>query len=273
MERIEVDGLSIAFERQGQGPPLLLLHGGASDAREWHLQVPALAARSTVVAWDAPGCGASSDPPASFRLPEYADTLAAFIEALGLGRPDVLGLSWGSALALELVGRRPDLVRSLVLTAAYAGWKGSLPPGEVGSRLASILHDLEGPPDAYARAFVPTLFTPRAPTELVEETVAMVAELHPEGARTMARAMAEADLRDVLPLIRVPVLLLYGERDVRSPRAVAEGMARSIPGATLRFLPGAGHQANLETPSAFNGAVLAFLADVDRGPERTATSV
>lgn len=268
MERVEVDGLTIAYERQGRGSPLVLLHGGASDHREWRPQIPAFAARYTTVAWDAPGCGASSDPPASFRFPDYADTLAAFVEALGLERPHVLGLSWGSTLALELVRRRPDLVRSLVLTAAYAGWKGSLPPEEVERRLASTLHDLEGSPQAYARGFVTSLFTPRAPAALVEETVAMVAELRPNGAEPMVRAMAEADLRDVLPSIRVPVLLLYGEEDVRSPRDVAHELAEKIPGAMLRFLPVAGHQANLETPSAFNEAVLGFLDDVRRARRR-----
>jgi pimeloyl-ACP methyl ester carboxylesterase len=261
MERVEIGDLRIAYERQGQGPALVLLHGGASDRREWRPQLPAFADRYTAVAWDAPGCGASSDPPSSFRFPEYADTLAAFIEALGLERAHVLGLSWGSTLALELVRRRPDLVRSLVLTAAYAGWRGSLPPEEVERRLASTLRDLRGSRETYARAFATSLFTPGAPARLVEETVGMIAELHPDGAEAMVRAMAEADLRDVLPSIRVPVLLLYGEEDVRSPRQVARGLAAAIPGATLRFVPGAGHQANLEAPGAFNDAVLAFLAD------------
>ncbi|MGE5226214.1 MAG: alpha/beta fold hydrolase [Planctomycetaceae bacterium] len=259
MERVRVDGLRLAFERRGQGPPLLLLHGGASDHREWQPQLSVFAARYTTVAWDAPGCGGSSDPPATFRFPDYADTLAAFIEAIGLERPHVLGLSWGSTLALELVRRHPSHVHTLVLTAAYAGWKGSLPSEEVERRLASTLHDLEGSPEAYARRFVPSLFTPRAPAALVEETVAIVAELRPAGAEPMVRAMAEADLRDMLASIRVPVLLLYGEEDARSPRDVARELAEAIPGAALRFLPGAGHQANLETPDAFNEAVLAFL--------------
>ena len=58
-----------------------------------------------MVAWDAPGCGRSSDPPEAFRMPEYADCLAAFVDALGLERPHVLGLSLGGALALELYRR------------------------------------------------------------------------------------------------------------------------------------------------------------------------
>ena len=80
-----------------------------------------------MVAWDAPGCGRSSDPPETFGMPEYADCLAAFIDALGLERPHVLGLSFGAVLALELYRRHPLVPRTLVLASAYAGWAGSLP--------------------------------------------------------------------------------------------------------------------------------------------------
>ena len=105
MDSIEVGGIEIAFRRQGAGPSLLLLHGILQDSRSWRRQLDALSDEFTVVAWDAPGCGQSSDPPETYRLPEYADCLAAFIDALGLGRPHVLGLSLGGVLALELYRR------------------------------------------------------------------------------------------------------------------------------------------------------------------------
>lgn len=76
----------------------------------------------------------------------------------------------------------------------------------------------------------------------------------------MLLAMAEADLRDVLPAISVPTLLLCGEQDARSPRDVAEQMHAAIPDSTLVVLPGVGHQANLEGPEGFNRAVHAFLS-------------
>ena len=88
-------------------------------------------------------------------MPEYADQLAGFIEALELGSPHVLGLSWGSALALELYRRPPDIPRTLVLTAAYAGWAGSLPLDVVASRLETSLRDLALPPEAYVRTLIP----------------------------------------------------------------------------------------------------------------------
>src|SRR5438093_4111731 len=103
MDRIDVGGIRIAYRRAGMGPPLVLLHGGPSDSREWHYQLQGLSDEFAVVAWDMPGCGQSADPPEHFlHTLDYADCLAAFIEALGLRQPHVLGLSFGSGLALEL---------------------------------------------------------------------------------------------------------------------------------------------------------------------------
>ena len=133
MEYVDVVGLRVAFQRRGEGPCLLLLHGAVSDSRVWRLELESLSDVFTVVAWDAPGCGESSDPPEHFRLPEYAECLDQFISALGLERPHLVGHSWGSALALELYRLRPSIVRSLVLVGAYAGWAGSLPPDEVAA--------------------------------------------------------------------------------------------------------------------------------------------
>jgi pimeloyl-ACP methyl ester carboxylesterase len=103
----------------------------------------------TVVAWDAPGFGRSSDPPETFRLPDYADCLAAFVDALGLELPHVLGLSFGGGLALELYRRKPALPRTLVLASAYAGWAGSLPTQVVAERLESRLRAAKLPPDRF----------------------------------------------------------------------------------------------------------------------------
>jgi pimeloyl-ACP methyl ester carboxylesterase len=272
VETLPIDGTTIAFERRGEGPPLVLLHGGMIDHREWAAQLDGLADRFTVIAWDTPGCGASSDPPSSFRMPDYGRTLTSFVDLLGLGPAHVGGLSWGSTLALELYRQRPDLVRSLVLTAAYAGWAGSLSPEEVTSRLNGLRRDLDQRPmDDWLRDFLPTLVTDAAPEEMRAWLLdAMTAASRAEGIRPMLHAMAEADLRAVLPTIAVPTLLLVGELDVRSPLAVAEEMHRTIPGSRLEILAGAGHQANVETPDRFNDAIRSFLLDVeDRGAAPT----
>ena len=259
MEQVEIRGLGIAFERVGSGPPLVLLHGGLSDGREWRGQLDGLADEYTVVAWDAPGCGRSSDPPDSFRMPDYADCLASFIDALDLGRPHVLGLSWGGTLALELYRRWPRLPRTLLLASAYAGWAGSLPEDVVGERLDGMLRELERPPEQFVRGFIPSLLTEHAPAEMIDDLVAIMSDFHPSGCRPMLHAMAEADLSDVLPRIDVPTLLLYGDADVRSPLHVAEELRDQIPDSTLVVIPGVGHQSNIEAAGLFNTAVQDFL--------------
>jgi pimeloyl-ACP methyl ester carboxylesterase len=265
MDSIEVGGLRVAFRRAGDGPALVLLHGGLGDSREWRRQLEGLAEEFTVVAWDAPGCGGSSDPPATFRLPDYADCLAGFIHALGLGRPHVGGLSWGGGLALELYRRHPRLPRSLVLASAYAGWAGSLPPEVVAERVERALAEAELPPEQWVRGYLPGLFTDSAPAEVVEEALAMMLDVRPAGMRPMLHAFAEADLRDVLPRIQVPTLLLYGDADRRSPlEVVAYDLNDKIPGSTLVVLPGVGHQSDMEAPDRFNAEVRDFLRSVQR---------
>jgi pimeloyl-ACP methyl ester carboxylesterase len=260
VDAVEIDGLRVAYERAGSGPALVLLHGILDDARAWRPQVDGLCDAFTVVAWEAPGCGHSDDPPEGFTAADYADCLAALVETLGLERPALCGLSWGSGLALELYRRRPDLPSALVLASGYAGWKGSLPPDEVARRLAQCLAESEMAPEDFVPGWIPGLLTDAAPPGLVDEVVAVMSDFHPAGYRAMALAFAELDLRPVLPTITVPTLLLWGEHDRRSPVPVAEAMHSQIPGSQLVVLPGVGHLGNLEASDAFNQAVRSFLA-------------
>ncbi|HEU4529045.1 MAG TPA: alpha/beta hydrolase [Actinomycetota bacterium] len=262
---VEVGGLSVAYERTGSGPPLVLLHGYVGDGpATWRRQLDELAAEFTVVAWDAPGAGRSTDPPEPFSLADYADCLAAFVHALGLERAHVVGLSFGGGLALELYRRHPGVALSLVLAGAYAGWAGSLPPEVVEQRLRQALELSELPPDRLVREVVPTLFSEATPRELVDGFAASMSRFHPTGLRAMARCFADADLRDVLPRIDVPTLLLYGEDDVRAPLDVAQALHAAIPRSRLVVLPGVGHVSCLEAPERFNAELLTFLRSVAR---------
>jgi pimeloyl-ACP methyl ester carboxylesterase len=188
----------------------------------------------------------------------YADALAGFIAALGLGAPQVAGLSFGGALALALYRRHPEIPRTLVLASAYAGWGGSLPPEAADQRLrqALVLADLA--PDEFVGTLLPTMFSPGTDPVAVEAFGAAVRAFHPTGFRAMARASAE-NLRDVLPRVDVPTLLVHGGQDVRAPLPVAEDLHTAIPGSTLVVLPDAGHVCNIEAPEAFNQAVRSFL--------------
>jgi pimeloyl-ACP methyl ester carboxylesterase len=262
---VQVSDLRIAYRQVGTGPPLVLLHGGMEDSRAWTRQLDGLSDEYTVFAWDAPGCGQSTDIPDTWRLPDFADALAAWLRAVDVEHPHVLGLSWGSSLAIEFYRRHSSHPASLILASAYAGWAGSLPPEEVAARYTSVLAAAELPREELMKGW-PGLFSSAASPELIAVVMSIAADnsglVHPGGYRAMAHSMAEADLRDVLPQIRVPTLLLYGELDERSPLFIAEDLRAQIPNAELVVIPDAGHLANVEAPAAFNGQVRRFIRSV-----------
>jgi pimeloyl-ACP methyl ester carboxylesterase len=259
MEQVECGGLRIAYERAGDGPPLVLLHGYVADGpTTWRPQIEALADEFTVVAWDAPGAGRSSDPPESFGIAGYADCLARFISELGLDRPHLAGLSFGGTLAIALAGRHPAIPRTLVLASAYAGWAGSLPTAVAEQRLRQAFELSRLSPEDFVSALLPTMFSPSTPSGAVESFGASLKSFHPSGFRALARACAE-DVRPALARIPTPTLLVYGDNDVRAPLRVAHDLRAAIPNATLVVLPGVGHCCNIEAPESFNREVRTFL--------------
>jgi pimeloyl-ACP methyl ester carboxylesterase len=254
MEEITINGLRIAFQRKGKGKALVLLHGALSDSRIWENQIDELSKHFSVIAWDNPGCGQSEDPPDSFRLKDFAGCLALFIEKLNLDRPHILGLSFGSGLALELYHHYP-----IILVSAYAGWAGSLPPEIVSERLRQGIRQSALPKKEVVAEWIPTLFSYSVPQEVVEKTVSIMSDFHPEGMRVMLYAFAEADLRETLSTINIPTLLIYGALDKRSPLNVANALHENIPSSKLVIIPGVGHEINIESPDVFNNEVRKYI--------------
>jgi pimeloyl-ACP methyl ester carboxylesterase len=256
--RADIDNLSVAYQRRGSGPTLLLLHGFTHDSRVWRPQLESLSDQFTVIAWDAPGAGQSDDPPETFEIGDWADCLAGFLTAIGLQSAHILGVSWGGLLAQEFYRRHPSRVHSLVLADTYAGWKGSLPEPIPRERLAACLRDASLPPSEFMPLYLPGMFSESPPEDAREELAGIMSEFHPIGFRLMATALAYADTRDLLPTIRVPTLLLWGDADARSPMTVAHQLHDAIPGSRLAVLHGAGHISNLEQPKQFDAKVRNF---------------
>jgi len=181
---VEVGGLTIAYERAGTGPPLALAHGFVGDARStWDSQIEGFADEFTVIAWDAPGAGKSSDPPEGFGMDDYADCLAAFLRALRIQRVHAVGLSFGGALVLATCHRHRGFASSLILVRGYAGWLGSLGAEEADRRLARSLQASGLQPDEFVAAMVPSMFSPSAEAERVARFVDSVREFRPGGFR------------------------------------------------------------------------------------------
>ena len=233
MHRVKINGLSVAYEQTGDGPALVLLHGFIIDSRMWRLQLESLSDQFTVIAWDAPGTGQSSDPPETFGIGDWVDCLAGLLDAAGVQRAHILGLSWGGILAQEFYRRHSMRVLSLVLADTYAGWKGSLPEPIVEERLVACLRDASLPPGEFVPKYLPGMFSESATQEVQKEFANIMSGFHPVGFRLMAA-------------------------DRRSPMNIAYQIRDAIPGARLAVISGAGHVSNLEKPAQFNTIVRDF---------------
>jgi pimeloyl-ACP methyl ester carboxylesterase len=259
---VEAAGLQIAYQREGNGPPIIFLHGFFGDHRVWRRQLE-LADEYTLVAWDAPGCGESSLPGADFEIRDYANVLEEFIGRVGLDRPHLVGNSFGGTLALQLASTRPELVKSIVGIDTYAGWSGSFTPDIVARRLDASLPDLELPPAEVAAKWITGFVTPEAPEPIKDELRGIIVDFDPAGMRMMIEALAAADLRDVLGEIRAPTLLIWGAQDTRSPLTVARDLRGRLSGSRLVVLEGAGHLAQVEAASRVNADLRFFFKSVD----------
>jgi pimeloyl-ACP methyl ester carboxylesterase len=207
--RTDVGSFSIAYQRAGDGPVLLLLHGFTHDSRVWRPQFESLSDQFTVIGWDAPGAGQSADPPETFGIGDWAECLAGLLDAIAVQRAHIVGLSWGGLLAQEFYRRNSARVLSLVLADTYAGWKGSLSEPIADERLAACLRDASLPPAQFVPKYLPGMFSESPRPGVRDELARIMFDFHPLGFRLMATALARADTRDLLPAIRVPTLLLW----------------------------------------------------------------
>ena len=175
MDHVDVDGVRIAYTRAGTGPALVMVHGAPCDSRAWQWVLPDLSRDHTVIAWDAPGFGGSSDIDENWRAPRFADALAGFIAALDLEQPYLVGWSFGTMVALSLFQRHPAVPAGLVLVGGYAGWAGSLTPDEVARRRDMFIGMAELG-DAFDPRSYPGLFTDLIPADRDAELATMMRE-------------------------------------------------------------------------------------------------
>lgn len=243
MDAVEVDGLRIAYRRAGAGDPLLLMHGGFEDSRLWMDDMARLAEHVDVIAWDAPGCGASDDVPAGWRAADWSRAAASFIDALGLEHPAVAGISFGSVLALLLARDHPASVGGLVLVGAYAGWRGSLEDEEYERRVESVQYTLDHPVEEWADDFLASVYTADTPPKRRN----LARELVNHWRRDTTRALLDVmtlDLSGSLASIETPTAVVRGAEDARSPADASLGIVERMPNARFVELAGVGHDAS-----------------------------
>ena len=261
MEWEQVSDLAgISYRTEGEGVPVLFLHGIGGAARQFAPQFAHNGGRHRLVAWDMPGHGQSVPLPL-VTLGALAAALAGFIAALGLDRPVLVGHSLGGMVAQRLLADVPGAARALVLAqtgAAFGGRDPAWAEDFVSTRLAPLDagHSLTDLAPAMVAAMVGDDPDPAG----VALAVDCLARTPASTYRDTVLALPGFDLRHALPRIGVPTLVLAGTKDPQAPAAAMERMAAAIPGAAFVALDGAGHLAHLEQPARFNAALDAFLA-------------
>ena len=253
-ERFATDAGSIAWDRLGTGPPVVLVHGTPWSSWAWRRIAPRLAERYSVYVFDLLGFGASDQRPGQdVSLAGHGARLAALLDFWGLDRPAIVAHDIGGATALRAHLLHHRAVETLVLidVVALAPW------GSPFYRLVrdheTVFEQLPGPiHEGVLRAYVGTA-QPR-PLERDVEDALVAPWLGPAGQSAFYRQIAQGDQRhtdDIEPLldqITAPTLIAWGDADPWLPAARGAELARRIPGARLTLLPGAGHLVQEDEP-------------------------
>jgi pimeloyl-ACP methyl ester carboxylesterase len=258
MARARLNGIELDYEVSGQGPAVLLSHGYSATRRMWDGQHRALGDRYRVISWSMRGHGWTESPadPARYSAELTVADMRALLQHLGVGRAVVGGLSLGGYVSLAFYLEHPEMVRALVICDSGPGYRSA------EARAAWNQHAHERAAELEARGLEALGGRSREMRE------AMGHHRSAQGLAHAARGMlAQQGSRviDGLPTIRVPTLIVVGDRD-QPFLAPSEYMAKKIPGARLEVIPGAGHSANLDQPEIFDRVLLGFLDGLPPAP-------
>lgn len=266
-KEITTDGRRLTYFDEGSGRPMVLLHAFPLDASMWEPQLAAVPPGWRLLAPDVRGFGGTAPdpgPPAS-SLDDYAADVLRLLDALGIDRAVVGGLSMGGYITFALLRRAPARLAGLVLADTRPG--ADTAEGREGRRKlqAAVAHEGAG---AAARSMLPKLFaseTLRARAGLVDEVRRSIESADPAAIIVALDCMLHRpDSTGLLRSIRLPTLIIVGAEDGLTPPAESEAMREEIAGSTLVVVAGAGHLSNLEQPDRFNAALGRFCAEAFR---------
>ena len=259
---MRVDGSTLHVHDVGDGDPVLLINGIGAHLGMWNPMRTALAGMR-VISFDAPGTGRSPTPPIPLGMEALARLAIGVLDELEIEQADVLGYSFGGAVAQRLARRAPERVRRLVLAATTPGWGGV--PGSLAT-LAQMSTPLRYYSREYYEATIGDLMGGRARHD--DEFVRLHGERrrdHPPGVLgytwQLAALAGDPGSLPWLHRIETPTLVVTGDDDPVMPVANSRLLAAKLPHARLLVLPGEGHLMLLDPDSGALPAIRAFLAD------------
>ena len=255
--RTRIGDRVLAYACYGRGTPLVLVHAFPLDSRMWRDNAQALVPRCQVLAPDMCGFGDSEPSKADHSIAAMADDIAALLDAVGIARAAVGGLSMGGYVSLAFAARHPARLERLILADTRAAADGE--KALVSRADALTLVEREGVAALVERQ-LGALLSPSA-SEPIRQRVRELGKQSPAGVSAGIRALRDRpDRTGELSAIACPTLVISGTEDSLSPPAEMAALAAAIPNARLVSIPGAGHLSNLEKPDAFNAAIADFMA-------------
>lgn len=248
-------GAKLYYEIKGNGHPIVFIHGGQMDRRMWDLQFDLYSRKYKVIRYDVRGYGKSDVPVRGFS---HEDDLYDLLKSLRVKKASIVGLSLGGRIAVDFALRHPEMVDSLVL--AGSGLSGYSFSDRSGWTIIKAARD-----KGLAAATEMWLKHPyMAPAMGIPAIRQRIRQLAQENAHAwLENPIFERELEppaiDRLSQIRVPTLIVVGDRDVQDIHKIAEKLKADISGSEMHIIRGAGHIVNMEKPEEFNQIVLGFL--------------
>lgn len=247
---VTVKGIKINYRQTGSGAPVILMHGWGCDSSTLGLFERVAAEHHEVFNIDLPGFGKSEEPPADWGVEEYVEMLEEFTDILGLDNPILLGHSFGGRIAILYSSRNP--VSKLVLVDA-AGVKPK----------RSLKYYLKVYSFKFAKWLYPNIVGRKRATEIIEQMRSRRGSYdYNRCSPVMRKVMVKVvntDLRQYMPAITAPTLLIWGEEDTATPMRDAHIMKKLIPNAGLVSFPGAGHFSFVDNPYQSAAAFRRFI--------------
>lgn len=263
VRRLTVNGVNLAVDVRGDAaqPAILFVHGFPLDRMQWAPMLDALDGTFRI-APDLRGFGASDAPDLGYSMATYAADLIALLDALGVERVVVCGLSMGGYIAFELARRAPERLRGLVLMDTRAEPDS---PDARRNRDATAQQARDRGPSPIADAMLGRLLSERTPRTVAERVRGTIMATPVAGLVGALGAMRDRpDSTGLLGDLTVPTLVIVGEDDSITPPADARRLAEAIPNARLAVVSGAAHLPPIEQPRATARLVADFMAQLDQ---------
>ncbi len=252
-------GERIYWEESGKGEPILLIMGLGYAHQMWFRTRPVLEKHYRTIVFDNRGVGQSDVPEGPYSIAQMADDAATVMDAAGIEKARVFGISMGGMIAQELALRYPDRVDRLILgCTSFGGRTAKIAAKEV---LQLLQARATMTPDEGAEALVPFIYDPHTPRSRIDEDLALRRKLYPtaQGYLAQVQAINAWSSAGRLGALKVPTLIVQGETDQLIPPENAALLQGQIKGATVVMLPHASHIFTTDQPAQAHAAILDFF--------------